>query len=82
MQNEKKAVTFGQYLQPTRKHMAVSRYVEPAEFDHWGQRAKELGFDMVASGPMVRSSYKAGELFLTQLLEKEEKQAALRSSGL
>lgn len=52
-------VTLGQYLQPSRFHLPVSRYVTPAEFKHFGDFAKELGFSNVASGPLVRSSYHA-----------------------
>jgi len=65
-------VTFGQYLQPTRGHMKVSRYVEPAEFDRWKERAMsdEFGFAYCASGPMVRSSYRAGEFFIEAMLGK------------
>jgi lipoate synthase len=51
-------VTFGQYMRPTKKHMKVDRYVEPAEFDRWKEVAEGLGFLYVASGPLVRSSYK------------------------
>jgi len=51
-------VTFGQYMRPTKRHMKVERYVEPAEFDKWKQVAEDLGFLYVASGPLVRSSYK------------------------
>lgn len=51
-------VTFGQYMRPTKKHMKVDRYVDPAEFDRWKQIAEDLGFLYVASGPLVRSSYK------------------------
>lgn len=52
-------LTIGQYLQPTRYHSPVDRYVTPQEFDRLGQIAKAMGFDNVASGPMVRSSYHA-----------------------
>lgn len=52
-------LTIGQYLQPSKYHMAVQRYVTPAEFDEFARVAKELGFTHVASGPMVRSSYHA-----------------------
>ncbi len=52
-------LTLGQYLQPSRYHLPVERYVEPAEFDYLAARAKDMGFDNVASGPMVRSSYHA-----------------------
>lgn len=57
-------VTIGQYLQPTPKHLSVKRFVHPAEFDFWTEAAKGLGFRGVASGPLVRSSYKANHLFL------------------
>jgi len=62
------AVTLGQYLQPNPRCMVVERYVEPAEFDAWDAEARGLGFAMVASGPLVRSSYRAGELALEGLL--------------
>jgi lipoic acid synthetase len=52
-------VTIGQYLQPSRKNVAVREYVAPATFDHYRHIAKELGFRYVASGPFVRSSYNA-----------------------
>ena len=52
-------LTIGQYLQPSRHHLAVERYWEPAEFEALGDEARALGFDNVASGPLVRSSYHA-----------------------
>ena len=52
-------LTLGQYLQPSRHHLPVERYVTPDEFTDLGERAKALGFANVASGPMVRSSYHA-----------------------
>ncbi|MCK4742953.1 MAG: lipoyl synthase [Sulfuriflexus sp.] len=52
-------LTLGQYLQPSRYHLPVARYVTPEEFDKLGEIARDLGFDNVASGPMVRSSYHA-----------------------
>ncbi|KAK7058853.1 hypothetical protein VNI00_001477 [Paramarasmius palmivorus] len=61
-------VTFGQYMRPTKRHMKVDRYVEPAEFDRWKEIADDLGFLYVASGPLVRSSYKAGEFFIENVL--------------
>jgi lipoic acid synthetase len=65
-------VTFGQYLQPSRSHLAVSEYVHPDVFDTWRRVAEaELGFLYCASGPMVRSSYRAGELFV-EALERDE----------
>ncbi len=52
-------LTLGQYLQPSRHHLAVERFVTPAEFDDLAVVAKGMGFEHVASGPMVRSSYHA-----------------------
>jgi lipoic acid synthetase len=52
-------LTLGQYLQPSRDHLPVDRFVTPAEFDQLRQLAESLGFSNVASGPMVRSSYHA-----------------------
>lgn len=65
-------VTLGQYMRPTKRHMAVAEYVTPEAFDAYARVAEELGFAYVASGPMVRSSYKAGELYLKRLLETRE----------
>lgn len=62
-------VTFGQYMRPTKRHMKVDRYVEPAEFDRWKRVAEDMGFLYVASGPLVRSSYKAGEYFIENVLK-------------
>ncbi|WP_099126507.1 lipoyl synthase, partial [Coxiella burnetii] len=58
-QHEVDRLTLGQYLQPTRYHMPVDRYVTPQEFQELGELAKKLGFSNVASGPLVRSSYHA-----------------------
>jgi lipoic acid synthetase len=55
-------LTLGQYLQPTRAHREVQRYVTPADFDRLGAIARDIGFKGVASGPLVRSSYRADEL--------------------
>ena len=58
-------LTFGQYLQPTKRHLAVEEYVHPKRFDEWKEVAeKEYGFAYCASGPMVRSSYKAAENYI------------------
>jgi lipoic acid synthetase len=56
-------LTLGQYLQPTQKHLPVKRFVHPEEFDNWHGIALEMGFAEVASGPFVRSSYKAQKLY-------------------
>jgi lipoic acid synthetase len=62
-------VTFGQYLQPTKAHLAVKEYVHPDKFEYWRVEAESMGFKYVASGPLVRSSYKAGEFFLKNYIE-------------
>jgi lipoic acid synthetase len=54
-------LTLGQYLQPSKHHMPVHRFVEPAEFDRLAEVGYTMGFSHVASGPMVRSSYHADE---------------------
>lgn len=55
-------LTLGQYLQPGPKYLPVERYVPPEEFDHLSILARQMGFEKVASGPFVRSSYHAGEM--------------------
>jgi lipoic acid synthetase len=69
-------VTFGQYLRPSKKHMKVHAYVTPEKFEQWQVEAEALGFVYVASGPLVRSSYKAGEFFLEGLLKQRAADAA------
>ena len=54
-------VTLGQYLRPSLAHLPVQRYWTPAEFERFGKIAREIGFSQVRSGPLVRSSYHAGE---------------------
>ena len=56
-------LTLGQYLRPSPEHRPVHRFVPPAEFSRWEARAQELGFRGAACGPLVRSSYRAEELF-------------------
>jgi lipoic acid synthetase len=56
-------LTMGQYLQPSEDHLPVARFVPPAEFGQWQKTAFQMGFGEVASGPFVRSSYHAKELF-------------------
>jgi lipoic acid synthetase len=78
-------VTLGQYLQPSRSHLDVYDYVHPDAFDTWRRVAEdELGFLYCASGPMVRSSYKAGELFVDALVREgrtvEEARRAARAA--
>ena len=56
-------ITITQYLRPTPRHHPVERWVKPEEFVAWGERAEEIGFSGVMSGPLVRSSYRAGRLY-------------------
>eukprot|EP01147_Barroeca_monosierra_P000510 gene510-3836_t len=65
-------LTFGQYMQPTKRHLKVVEYVTPEKFDYWRQVGEDMGFLYTASGPLVRSSYKAGEYFLTKILRKRQ----------
>ena len=64
-------LTLGQYLRPTNWHIAISEFVEPSKFEYFKQKALELGFLFVAAGPFVRSSYKAGELFMKNVLSSQ-----------
>ncbi|BES96736.1 Lipoyl synthase [Nesidiocoris tenuis] len=65
------AVTLGQYMQPTKRHLKVVEYVTPEKFKHWEEEGKRLGFSYTASGPLVRSSYKAGEFFLSNIVKQK-----------
>ncbi|PSQ39545.1 lipoyl synthase [Halobacteriales archaeon SW_5_70_135] len=68
-EREVDVVTLGQYLQPSRSHLDVESYVHPQKFETWRRVAEEeLDFLYCAAGPMVRSSYRAGELFVDALL--------------
>lgn len=67
-------VTFGQYMRPTKRHMKVEEYISPDAFEMWRQRALDMGFLYCASGPLVRSSYKAGEAFIENVLKKRATQ--------
>ena len=64
-------LTIGQYLPPSRKHWKLDRYVKPEQFQQWAEYAEEVGFNAVASSPMVRSSYKAGKLVEAKLKEQQ-----------
>lgn len=65
-------VTLGQYMQPTKRHLKVIEYVTPKKYLHWELKGKEMGFLYVASGPLVRSSYKAGEFFIASILKNRK----------
>jgi lipoic acid synthetase len=63
-------LTVTQYLRPSARHHPVARWVPPAEFEHWRAEALRLGFAGVMSGPLVRSSYRAGRLYAEALLAR------------
>jgi len=75
-------VTLGQYLQPSRSHLDVESYVHPQKFETWRRVAEEeLGFLYCASGPMVRSSYRAGELFVDAVVRDGSSVAEAREAA-
>lgn len=65
-------VTLGQYMRPTKRHMEVYEYVRPEVFEEYAEAARNMGFAYVASGPLIRSSYKAGEYYLQNLLRPKQ----------
>jgi lipoyl synthase len=65
-------VSMGQYLQPTGRHLPVKEYVSPEKFESYRKRIEEMGFAYVVAGPFVRSSYKAGELFIKNMINRRE----------
>jgi lipoic acid synthetase len=74
-------VTLGQYMRPTKRHMAVSEYVTPEAFEGYAKVAEDLGFLYVASGPLVRSSYRAGEFYLTNVLKSRREAAGQQAKA-
>ncbi|MCR9244861.1 MAG: lipoyl synthase [bacterium] len=74
-------VTFGQYLRPTLKHLPVKEHITPARFKALERRAQRKGFLYVASGPLVRSSYKAAEFYIAGMLRQQRAAAARSASG-
>jgi len=69
-------LTLGQYLRPSPKHAPVREYVHPERFDAYQRLGLELGFLYVASGPLVRSSYKAGEFYAARLVRERRSRAS------
>jgi len=65
-------LTIGQYLRPSDWHIPISEFIPPEKFEYFKQKALELGFLFCASGPFVRSSYKAGELFMRNIVKKSK----------
>lgn len=69
-------LTLGQYMQPTKRHLKVVEFVTPEKFDYWKEVGESLGFVFVASGPLVRSSYRAGEFFLKAFVRDRKSKSA------
>ncbi|XP_051135252.1 lipoyl synthase 2, mitochondrial [Andrographis paniculata] len=69
-------MTFGQYMRPSKRHMPVSEYITPEAFEKYRLLGMEMGFRYVASGPMVRSSYKAGEYYIKSMIEADRTAAS------
>jgi lipoyl synthase len=69
-------------MRPTKRHLKGEKYVTPDEFEMWRQRAMDMGFLYCASGPLVRSSYKAGEVFIENVLRKRAGENAKASESL
>lgn len=65
-------LTLGQYLQPTGKHLKVVEFVHPDKFEELEKLALSYGFRYVASGPLVRSSYRAGEFFISSMIQNRK----------
>ncbi len=63
-------LTIGQYLQPTPKHLPLIEFIAPEKFNWFREIAERMGFVYVASGPLVRSSYRAGEFFLEKICKQ------------
>jgi lipoic acid synthetase len=65
-------LTIGQYLRPSKRHLPVKEYVTPEVFEVYRRMGEELGFRYVASGPLVRSSYRAGEFFVRSIVTRSK----------
>jgi len=64
-------LTIGQYLRPSHRHLRVAEYVRPEQFERYRVLGERLGFRYIAAGPLVRSSYRAGEFFIKSAIEEE-----------
>lgn len=71
-------VTIGQYMRPTKRHMKVTDYVRPEKFTEWEAAGLQMGFKFVAAAPLARSSYRAGELFIKNLLLSRQSERSPR----
>lgn len=65
-------LTIGQYLRPSNRHLRVEEYVKPETFERYRRMGEELGFRYVASGPLVRSSYRAGEFYIRSIVRPDK----------
>jgi lipoic acid synthetase len=72
-------LTLGQYLRPSKGHVPVIDYISPERFKHFKSEAEQLGFLYVASGPFIRSSYRAGEFFVEALIREKSSQKPNRN---
>jgi lipoic acid synthetase len=61
-------------MQPTKRHLKVSEFVTPEKFEYWKRIGDKLGFLYTASGPLVRSSYKAGEYFISNIVSQRKQE--------
>ncbi len=68
-------VTIGQYMRPSKRHLAIKEFVEPAQFEKLAELAEEFGFLAVASAPLVRSSYRANEFYDKALVKRHAREA-------
>lgn len=67
-------ILLGQYLRPTEHHLAVVEYITPELFQWYKEQGEAMGFKYVASGPLVRSSYKAGEFYLEHMIKSDREE--------
>jgi lipoic acid synthetase len=68
--------TVGQYLRPTDHHLSVVEYITPEQFAWYQSEGEKLGFKYIASGPLVRSSYKAGEFYMEHMIKSKQQQVS------
>jgi lipoic acid synthetase len=74
-------LTLGQYLQPSGRHLAVQEWVHPDRFDELREAGEDMGFRYVAAGPLVRSSYRAGEFFIESLVRSRREAGPGQTTG-
>ncbi|SOV81372.1 lipoyl synthase [Plasmodium sp. gorilla clade G3] len=72
-------ITFGQYLRPTKNHLSIVQYISPQMFEYYKEEGLKMGFKYIASGPLVRSSYKAGEYFMKNLVNQQNKKKNVKN---